>query len=65
MADLILNSDKLTVDCEHGQTILDAVLKLGIKHAHACGGQATCSTCRVYIDEGLEKMYNWVKDCYQ
>ncbi|MGW8121185.1 adenylate/guanylate cyclase domain-containing protein [Roseivirga echinicomitans] len=56
MAELILNSDKLTIDCESGQTILDASLKKGIPHAHACGGKAVCSTCRVYIDEGLENV---------
>ena len=56
MAELILNSDKLTVDCEHGETILDASLKKGINHVHACGGQAKCSTCRVYIDEGIENV---------
>ncbi|KYG84930.1 hypothetical protein AWW67_16945 [Roseivirga seohaensis] len=56
MAELILNSDNLTVDCEHGETILEASLKKGINHAHACGGNAKCSTCRVYIDKGLENV---------
>lgn len=54
MAELTLNSDKITVDCKAGETILEAALKNGINHVHACGGKAQCSTCRVFIDEGLE-----------
>lgn len=56
MAELILNSDKVTVDCAQGETILEATLKQGIQHAHACGGKAKCSTCRIYIDKGLENV---------
>src|SRR5205823_2021560 len=26
----------------------------GIPHAHACGGQARCSTCRVQVVDGLD-----------
>jgi adenylate cyclase len=56
MAELILNQDKITVDCAQGETILEASLKHGINHAHACGGHAQCSTCRVFIDKGLENV---------
>src|SRR5436190_18476813 len=38
---------------EH-ETILRASLRAGIPHAHACGGQARCSTCRVQIVDGLD-----------
>ncbi len=34
-------------------TILEATLKAGINHTHVCGGNARCSTCRVYIIDGL------------
>jgi class 3 adenylate cyclase/nitrite reductase/ring-hydroxylating ferredoxin subunit len=37
-----------------GETILEASLRSGLQHAHACGGRAHCSTCRVWILEGLE-----------
>jgi class 3 adenylate cyclase/nitrite reductase/ring-hydroxylating ferredoxin subunit len=37
-----------------GETILEASLRAGIPHAHACGGRARCSTCRIWILEGLE-----------
>ena len=35
-----------------GQTILEASIEAGINHAHACGGKAKCSTCRVIIEKG-------------
>jgi adenylate cyclase len=37
-----------------GETILQASLRAAIPHAHACGGQARCSTCRVQVIEGLD-----------
>lgn len=46
--------DKTEVLIEKGETILAASLRAGIPHAHACGGRAHCSTCRVWILEGLE-----------
>ena len=38
------------------QTILQASLEAGIPHYHACGGKALCSTCRVVVQEGEEKL---------
>ena len=46
--------DKTDISVEDGETILAASLRAGIPHAHACGGRAHCSTCRVWILEGLE-----------
>jgi adenylate cyclase len=43
-----------TAAVEPGETILQASLRAAIPHAHACGGQARCSTCRVQIVEGLD-----------
>ncbi|MEM7184139.1 MAG: adenylate/guanylate cyclase domain-containing protein [Spirochaetota bacterium] len=36
------------------QTILENSLEGGVDHIFECGGNARCSTCRVYIIEGLE-----------
>ncbi|MBX7059809.1 MAG: adenylate/guanylate cyclase domain-containing protein [Leptospirales bacterium] len=38
------------------RTLLEHSLEAGIAHAHACGGQARCSTCRVIVLEGLENL---------
>ena len=39
---------------EPRETILRASLRAGVPHAHACGGNARCSTCRVQIVDGLD-----------
>lgn len=56
MASIDLTSDNITLEALSGETLLEASLKKGINHLHACGGHALCSTCRVYIDEGLENI---------
>ena len=44
------------VSADVGQTILEASLRSGIPHYHACGGNAKCSTCRIKIVEGSENL---------
>ncbi len=39
-----------------GITILDAILDRNIEIDHNCGGNCACSTCQVYIQEGLENL---------
>ncbi|HLF85117.1 MAG TPA: adenylate/guanylate cyclase domain-containing protein [Blastocatellia bacterium] len=46
--------EKQTVAADPAETILQASLRAGIPHAHACGGNARCSTCRVVVVEGLD-----------
>jgi adenylate cyclase len=46
--------DGRTAPIGAADSILDASLHAGVPHAHACGGNARCSTCRVQIVEGLE-----------
>lgn len=46
--------DRASLSIGEGETILEASLRAGVPHAHACGGRALCSTCRVWILEGLE-----------
>lgn len=46
--------DNTQVLVKDGETILAASLRAGIPHAHACGGRAHCSTCRVWIVDGLQ-----------
>jgi len=47
--------DDRVVPIDHGETVLHASLRSGIPHAHACGGNARCSTCRVSVVAGLER----------
>lgn len=37
-----------------GETLLEAALRSGVTFAHACGGRAKCSTCRIWVVDGLE-----------
>jgi len=54
MPQVYLTPDQRTVDCRPDETLLAATLRHGIDHAHACGGNARCSTCRVVILAGNE-----------
>ena len=42
------------VDAIEGQTICDVALKNGIKIEHACEKSCACTTCHVYIRQGIE-----------
>lgn len=44
------------VPVRDGQTILQASLDAGIPHYHACGGKGQCTTCRVLVLEGQDKL---------
>ena len=46
--------DNVDFDVAAGETLLEAALRSGIPVTHACGGQAKCSTCRVWVLDGLD-----------
>ncbi|HTG17358.1 MAG TPA: adenylate/guanylate cyclase domain-containing protein [Blastocatellia bacterium] len=46
--------EKKRIEAEERETILQVSLRSGISHAHACGGHARCSTCRILIVEGVD-----------
>jgi adenylate cyclase len=52
MADVSIVPDQRLVPCGAKDTILGAALREGIPFAHACGGRALCSTCRVIVVDG-------------
>lgn len=37
-------------------SVLDVAIRAGIAIDHTCGGNATCGTCVVHIDAGLESL---------
>ena len=53
MFKIFSQTDKKIISVSPGSTILEASLKAGINHMHVCGGNARCSTCRVYVVKGL------------
>ena len=44
------------VDAWTGDTVLDAALEHGLDIPHECGGNCTCTTCHVYVEEGAEHL---------
>lgn len=52
MAKLYVLPDQHLVECNEGETVLEAALRAGLPWAHACGGFAQCSTCRMAVVEG-------------
>jgi adenylate cyclase len=46
--------DNLTLEANPLLTVLENLLKAGVRHVHACGGNAACSTCRILILEGSQ-----------
>ncbi|MET4076512.1 adenylate/guanylate cyclase domain-containing protein [Hymenobacter sp. UYCo722] len=53
MLPLYLLPDNRNLAIAADETILAATLRQGVPHAHACGGHAQCSTCRVHVLDGL------------
>ena len=54
MPKITLLPDNQVLTAEVGDLILDTTLKNDITHAHACGGEGKCTTCRVLVLSGLE-----------
>jgi 2Fe-2S ferredoxin len=56
MARIRFEPDGLEVEVPVGTTIRDAAEKVGAWLGSACGGVCACSTCHVYVKEGLEAL---------
>jgi class 3 adenylate cyclase/CDGSH-type Zn-finger protein len=46
--------DNLQIEVASGESVLTAAKAAGVPIASACGGNAQCSTCRVWVVEGME-----------
>ena len=57
MARITSQPDDLSFDVDSGETLLQAGLRSGVAFAHACGGRAKCSTCRIWVVEGLDSCH--------
>jgi ferredoxin, 2Fe-2S len=54
MAKVRFEPDGLDVEVPVGTTIKDAAEKVGAQLGSACGGVCACSTCHVYVKDGLD-----------
>jgi 2Fe-2S ferredoxin len=50
------NISPVTVKAAEGESILDVALENNIELCHNCGGVCACTTCHVYIEEGMENL---------
>lgn len=48
--------DNKIVESSHGESVLQALTRAKIPLGHSCGGNGTCSTCRILIISGVEKL---------
>lgn len=48
--------EPVEVEVRGGDTVLDAALDNDIGLHHNCGAVCACSTCHVYIDEGMDTL---------
>ena len=46
----------VTVEAAPGSSILEAAEDCGARVGHACGGNLACSTCHVWVHEGLDSL---------
>jgi len=53
MFKIFSQTDNKIIYASPDSTILEAIQKAKINHIHVCGGNARCTTCRVYIMDGL------------
>jgi adenylate cyclase len=53
MFEIFSQTDNKTFWASPKSTVLASMLKAKINHTHVCGGNARCSTCRIYIMDGL------------
>ncbi|MFQ5567621.1 MAG: adenylate/guanylate cyclase domain-containing protein, partial [Paracoccaceae bacterium] len=53
MAKVTSLPDEVEFEVGAGETLLEAGLRSGVPFAHACGGRAKCSTCRIWVLDGL------------
>jgi adenylate cyclase len=53
MFEIFSQTDNRTICASPDNTVLEAILEAKINHVHVCGGNARCTTCRIYIIDGL------------
>lgn len=53
MFEIFSQSDNKTIIASPDSTVLESLHKANIDQIHACGGDGKCTTCRIYVMEGL------------
>lgn len=45
-----------TLKAAKGEHLLEIAVEAGINIEHSCGGVCACSTCHVYVEQGIEQV---------
>jgi adenylate cyclase len=53
---LLTHSSGRTVPILPGATVLETLREYSIPHASVCGGRARCTTCRILVTKGLDRL---------
>ena len=48
--------ESIEVEADAGDTVLETALDHGIDLQHNCGAVCACSTCHVYVEEGMDNL---------
>ena len=48
------NREPLSYEMEEGDSVLDVALDNDVDLNHNCGGVCACSTCHVYVEQGMD-----------
>lgn len=56
MPKVTFTPDGNTIEVPKGTSILEAAKKADAQVGYACGGVCACSTCHVYVRQGLESL---------
>ena len=61
-ARLEVAGDERELELAVGQTILEAAAAQGLDLDHACGGVCACSTCHIYVEQGMDQLSEATED---
>jgi adenylate cyclase len=53
---MLAHASGLVVPILAGATVLETLRENGIAHASVCGGRARCTTCRIQVTKGLDRL---------
>ena len=62
MPEVFFRNTGRTVDVDKGSSILEAALRYDVPLYHTCGGNCSCSTCRVLVIKGAENLSKMEKN---
>ena len=62
MPKVIFTNNNRIVDVERGTSVLEAALTHHIDLFHTCGGNCSCSTCRILVLKGAENLSPMAED---